>query len=173
VKEAANMTADDRAVFAEYTRNEKRGTEGSLDAGGAKLHIDKNRLDLSERLAIDLATMRRNHSGIRCGPKAAFLGELKYLFPENVARGVVVPFGAYYAHYRRALVAVPGELSNAGITTAGEPLPAFVERTYAEFFGKMIPAGADERMLASWIQPRLAIIRYSIEHQPLADDLQA
>jgi hypothetical protein len=173
VKEVAGMTADDYAVLAEYRRNEKRAADGSLEGGAAKLHIDKARLDLSDALALDLASVRRGHSGIRCGPKAAFLGELKHLFPENVARGVVVPFGAYYAHYKRARVAMPPELSSAGIAKAGDPLPAFVERTYAEFFGKMIPSGADEKTLAAWIRPRLAVIRHSIEQQPLADDLQA
>jgi phosphoenolpyruvate synthase/pyruvate phosphate dikinase len=172
VKDVANMTADDKAVLAEYTRNEKRADEGSFDGGGAKLHIDKERLDLRDTLAIDLATMRREHSGIRCGPKAAFLGELKHLFPDKVARGVVVPFGAYHAHYKAAQVAVPGGV-DAGIATAGEPLPVFVERTYAEFFGQMIPSGADEQTLATWIRPRLAVIRYSLEQKPLAEDLRA
>jgi len=173
VKDAASMTADDQAVIAEYTRNEERGAEGSLEGGGAKLHIDKERLDLTDTLAIDLSSMRRKHSGIRCGPKAAFLGELKYLFPDKVARGVVVPFGAYHAHYKAAQVAVPSDLRSAGIATAGEPLPTFVERTYAEFFGKMIPSGADERTLATWIRPRLSVIRHSLEQKPLADDLRA
>ncbi len=172
LKEAAAMTAEDRAVLAEYTQNERRADEGALAGGGAKLHIDKARLDLTPQHALDLATLRRSDSGIRCGPKAAFLGELKHLFPDKVSRGVVVPFGAYHAHYRRARVAVPGDLIGAGIARPGEPLPAFVERTYATFFGEMIPSGADEEKLAAWIRPRLAVIRHSIEQEPLAEDLR-
>jgi hypothetical protein len=46
-----------------------------------------------------------------------------------------------------------------------------VERTYAEFFGKMIPSKKSDRELTAWIDPRLAIIRQSIEDTPLAGDL--
>ncbi len=172
LKEMTAMSAKDHAVLAEYTRNERRADEGSLKGGGAKLHIDKTRLDLTPQRALDLAATRRSDSGIRCGPKAAFLGELKHLFPDKVARGVVVPFGAYHAHYRRARVAVPSELTGAGIAHTGEPLPAFVERTYATFFGEMMPSGADEQTLAAWIRPRLTVIRHSIEREPLAEDLR-
>ncbi len=172
LKEAQAMSAQDRAVLAEYTQNERRADAGALVGGAAKLHIDKARLDLTPQEALDLAAVRRSDSGIRCGPKAAFLGELKHLFPDKVSRGIVVPFGAYHAHYRRAPVAVPSDLMGAGIARPGEPLPAFVERTYASFFGEMIPSGADEEALSAWIRPRLAVIRYSIEREPLAEDLR-
>ncbi|MGH2997000.1 MAG: hypothetical protein ACRDM9_11865, partial [Gaiellaceae bacterium] len=172
LKEMTAMSAKDHAVLAEYTRNERRADEGSLKGGAAKLHIDETHLDLTPQRALDLAATRRSDSGIRCGPKAAFLGELKHLFPDKVARGVVVPFGAYHAHYRRARVAVPSELTGAGIAHKGEPLPAFVERTYASFFGEMMPSGADEQTLAAWIRPRLTVIRHSIEREPLAEDLR-
>jgi phosphoenolpyruvate synthase/pyruvate phosphate dikinase len=120
-----------------------------------------------------LTEVRRKDSGIRVGPKAAFLGELKFLFPNNVARGVVVPFGAYYDHYRRTRVALPPDLQDSGIATAGEPLPAFVERTYGAFFDEMIPAKKSERELSAWIQPRLEIMQYSIRTAPLSDELKA
>jgi len=172
VKETAAMNERDRLVLAEYKRNEERETAGALGGRGRKLHIDKARLDVTATQAIDLAAVRRPDSGIRCGPKAAFLGELRHLFPEKVARGVVVPFGAYHEHYRRAQVAVPSELAGRGLATPGEPLPAFVERTYATFFDEMIPGGSDERTLAEWIRPRLAVIQHSIEREPLSGELR-
>jgi hypothetical protein len=49
----------------------------------------------------------------------------------------VVPFGAYYDHYRNAKVAVPDKLRGL-VTTPNEPLPDFVQRTYKEFFSVMI-----------------------------------
>jgi hypothetical protein len=84
----------------------------------------------------------------------------------------VVPFGAYYDHYQHAPVAVPDALAGRGIATPGEPLPAFVERTYATFFGEMMPAKKSERELTTWIIPRLEVIQYSIRQAPLSAELR-
>ncbi|MBW2363339.1 MAG: hypothetical protein JRG84_20775, partial [Deltaproteobacteria bacterium] len=130
VKAEAELTSADREILGEYTRNRERGGDGALGEGGGKLDIDVERLDLASRDVVDLASLRRGDSGVRVGPKAAFLGELKHLFPGNVARGLVVPFGAYYAHYRETQVSVPAELAAAGLVEAGTPLPEFVEQTY-------------------------------------------
>jgi hypothetical protein len=172
VRTAADMTARDRDVLAEYTRNQERSDDGALGGGGQKLDIDVERLDVKSADVIDLAAMRRADSGVRGGPKAAFLGELKQHFPERVSRGVVVPFGAYYAHYQAAAVALPPELADEGIARPGEPLADFVERTYASFFDQMIPAGGDERELAAWIKPRLDVIRFSLGQHPLSAELR-
>jgi hypothetical protein len=138
---------------------------------GPKLHIDKAKIDLGPKLPIDLEKVRRKDSGVMCGPKAAFLGELKHFFPDKVSRGIVVPFGAYHAHYQNAPVSVPEKLRAQNLAKPGEPLPGFVERTYAEFFGKMIPAKKSEKELNAWIEPRLAIIRQSLKDAPLAKEL--
>jgi hypothetical protein len=172
VKEAAAMSETDRGVLAEYSRNQERDADGSLGAGGSKLHIDRNRLDLSVKTALDLGAVRRADSGIRSGPKAAYLGELKHLFPDKVSRGVVVPFGAYYDHYGRASVVVPTELRARGIAEPGEPLADFVERTYAEFFGELIPRGTGEKELSEWIRPRLEVVQASIVGAPLSEELR-
>ncbi len=172
VKTEASMTDQDREVLAEYTRNQERTDDGALGDGGPKLHIDVKRLDVSSGDVIDLASMRRKDSGVRGGPKAAFLGELKHHFPKKVARGVVVPFGAYYAHYQAAPVAVPGALAGKGIAEEGEQLEDFVKRTYATFFDEMVGSGASERELADWIRPRLDVIRSSIESHPLSPELR-
>ncbi|MDJ0847152.1 MAG: PEP/pyruvate-binding domain-containing protein [Myxococcota bacterium] len=172
VKTEASMTDQDREVLAEYTRNQERTDDGALGDGGPKLHIDVERLDVGSSDVIDLASMRRKDSGVRGGPKAAFLGELKHHFPDKVARGVVVPFGAYYAHYQAAPVAVPIALKGKGVAKAGGPLEDFVTRTYATFFDEKVGSGASERELADWIRPRLDVIRYSIESHPLSAELR-
>jgi hypothetical protein len=172
VKTEASLTGSDRAVLAEYSRNQERSGDGALGGGSAKLEIDVERLDVAFSDVLDLAALRRKDSGIRCGPKAAFLGELKHRFPDKVARGVVVPFGAYHAHYRSAPVAIPKALSGKGLARAGEPLPSFVEATYDEFFGGLLPNGADERALAAWVQPRLEIMRHSLQQHPLSPELR-
>ena len=168
-KLAAQLTQQDRAALAEFRRNERRSGDGTLSNGAGKLRIDVDRLDLSARTAIDLAGLGRDDSGVRVGPKAAYLGTLKQMFPDKVARGVVVPFGAYYDHYRRAKVAVPE--ARAGMAEPGSPLPDFVEATYATFFGELMPQG-DEKALAEWIRPRLEIMRHSIVSAPLSDALR-
>ena len=172
LKEASAMTATERAVYDEYTRNQTRAADGSLVGGGPRLHIDRAKVDLSKTMPIDLTQVRRSDSGRFCGPKAAYLGELKHLFPDHVARGIVVPFGAYYGHYQHVPVAIPDKLRALNLATPGEPLPAFVERTYKQFFDVMIPAKTSERELAAWITPRLDIIRYSIRQAPLSAELK-
>jgi phosphohistidine swiveling domain-containing protein len=172
IKEVAAMNATDRAVYDEFTRNETRADDGSLVAGGARLHIDRSKVDLSKTMPIDLTQVRRSDSGVFCGPKAAFLGELKHVFPDHVARGIVVPFGAYYQHYQNAPVAVPDKLRSANIAQPGEPLHEFVERTYKQFFEVMIPAHTSEKDLAAWIMPRLDIVQHSIRQAPLSPQLK-
>ncbi len=167
------MTDQDKAIYTEFNRNAERSDDGTLGGSGHKLHIDPKRLDIKTWLPIDLTAMRRSDSGIRSGPKAAFLGELKHLFPEHVARGIVVPFGAYYDHVLHAAVAVPEDLKGSGIAKIGERLLDFENRIYKQFFEVMVPGGADEKTLAEWIQPRLELIRYSIENKPLSSELKA
>src|SRR5262249_23145902 len=82
VKETASMTATDRAVYDEYTRNQERASDGVLGGSEGRLHIDRAKIDLSKTMPIDLSQVRRSDSGRFCGPKAAYLGELKHFFPE-------------------------------------------------------------------------------------------
>lgn len=172
VKELSKLTDAEKATWHEYTRNDTRTGTGGFGAGAPKLHIDTEKIDLSRKLPVDLDEIRRSDSGRICGPKGAFLGELKRLFPDKVARGLVVPFGAYRDHYDRALVVVPDSLRTAGVATAGEKLAAFVERSFREFFDKLIPSGKDARELSAWIAPRLEVIRHSIQQQPLSSELR-
>lgn len=172
IEEAGSMTPEDRLAYDEYTRNQTRTDSGALGGGAKRLHIDRAKIDLGPKLPIDLTDVRRKDSGVFCGPKAAYLGELKAAFPDHVARGIVVPFGAYHDHYSRASVIVPESLRGRDVATPGEPLPAFVERTYKTFFGEMTPAKKSERELATFIEPRLEIVRHTIRNTPLSPELR-
>ena len=167
IEEAGSMTAEDREAYDEFTRNQTRTNAGDLGAATRKLHIDRTKIDLGPKLPIDLTEIRRKDSGVFCGPKAAYLGELKHTFPDHVARGIVVPFGAYYDHYSHAAVVIPDALRAQNLATPGEPLPAFVARTYKTFFDELVPAKKSERELSAWIEPRLEVIRHSIRSSPL------
>jgi hypothetical protein len=173
LKEVAAMTDQDQAVFEEFNRNTAHSEDGSLGNARAKLHVDPERLDIKTNQPIDLRDMRRADSGVRSGPKAAFLGELKYLFPEHVARGIVVPFGAFYEHNRNARLMLPKALRGTPHATEGESLYDFEKRVYDEFFGSMVASGHDEKALSEWIKPRLEVIRYSLRNNPLSSKLKA
>lgn len=56
---------------------------------------DLNKLNLTVREFIPLIALRAKDSGRTVGPKAAKLGELKHHYPEAVANGLAIPFGAF------------------------------------------------------------------------------
>ncbi|MGI9371481.1 MAG: PEP/pyruvate-binding domain-containing protein [Hyphomicrobiales bacterium] len=171
LKDAKDMTDQDRAILEEYTRNTKRTSDGSLSDSKGKLHIDIDKLDLKANMPIDMAELRIKDSGVRTGPKAAFLGELKHHFPDNVAAGVVAPFGVYFEHLKNTKVTVPKQLEGKDLGKNGEPINDYLKRTYDAFFGEMV-GKVDEQELANWIKPRLAVIRHSIRQQPLDEQVK-
>ena len=61
------------------------------------LQPDLAKLDLARRDPIPLDALRAGDAGRVAGPKAANLGELRHHYPEAVADGLVIPFGAFLA----------------------------------------------------------------------------
>lgn len=57
--------------------------------------VDVDKLDLAKQDFVPLNLLRATDSGRLVGPKAAKLGELKLHFPEAVAEGLAIPFGAF------------------------------------------------------------------------------
>lgn len=172
LKRADDMTAEDKGILREYTRSQKRTGDGNISDNKARLHIDPSILDLKTWQPISLDNLRRSDSGIKTGPKAAYLGELKHMFPDNVARGIAVPFGAYYQFYKSAKIIIPEGLKGQNIAKAGQSLDEFARQTYKTFFDEMVPAGTLDSKLAAWIKPRLEVLRYSIEHNELSVELK-
>ncbi len=172
LKRAADMSIEDKAMLGEYTRSQKRTGDGKVSGSKARLHIDPDVLDLKTWRPISLDNLRRADSGIKTGPKAAYLGELKHMFPDNVARGVAVPFGAYYQFYKNAKIMVPKEFAGKNIAQPGQSLDKFARQTYKTFFDEMVPAGTSDSKLADWIKPRLQVLRHSIEQNKLSPELK-
>ncbi len=172
LKRAADMTAEDKGILNEYTRNRKPAGDGKVSENKARLHIDPSVLDLKNWQPVPLKDLRRADSGIKTGPKAAYLGELKHMFPDNVSRGVVVPFAAYYLFYKNAKVMIPHELAGKNIAEPGQSLDEFTRQTYKTFFDEMIPGGASDSELSAWIRPRLQVLRYSIQENELPTELK-
>jgi len=163
LKEADQMDRSDKLILAEYQMNIKRTADGDAGAHQTKFEIDAKRLDLEHNSVVPLDQVRRKDSGVTCGPKAAYLGELKHFFPDHVAPGVVVPFGIYYRHFKKARVVLPNELKSSGIVKEGGLLSDFTADAYDTFFNRLPKnpkISSDD--LAGWIKLRLAIIRHSI-----------
>ena len=143
-------------VYEEYTRNETRAADGSAVAAGRALHIDRAKIDLDKTCR---STWRRCAAATRaalCGPKAAYLGELKHLFPDHVARGIVVPVRRLLRplparHGRRARQVAP----RRGIATAGRAAAGVRRAHLQDVLRRADPRRKSERELSAWIAPRL------------------
>ena len=69
-----------------------------------KVPTEKLKLDVNN--VINLRKLRAKDSGVLCGPKAANLGQLKAMFPEDVVEGFVIPFGIFKIHMDQT---IPGK----------------------------------------------------------------
>lgn len=94
MKLAVNMSPVEKALFETKKREEKR------------IRVEVDKLDLNQKKVIDLRKVNASSSGKICGPKAANLGQLKLMFPENVVEGLVIPFGIFRQHMEQQM---PGE----------------------------------------------------------------
>lgn len=71
-----------------------------------KFRVPVEKMNLTRAEPVRLSRLRATDSGKLCGPKAANLGELKYLFPDYVGEGIVLPFGIFRQHLDQPM---PGE----------------------------------------------------------------
>ena len=94
MKPASSMSSEEKKLFAVKKRSEDMIT----------VPVDK--IDLKQQKVLDLRTVNASSSGKLCGPKAANLGQLKLMFPDNVVEGMVVPFGIFKQHMDQI---IPGE----------------------------------------------------------------
>ncbi|WP_339661501.1 PEP/pyruvate-binding domain-containing protein [uncultured Polaribacter sp.] len=81
-----NMTAEDKSLFEKQVRNTNM----------IEVPIENIKLDVTK--VINMRTVNATDSGKLCGPKAANLGELKQLFPNEVVEGLIIPFGVFKEH---------------------------------------------------------------------------
>lgn len=81
--------------------------EGKLVAGNKrkaeKILVPASKIDLNQHAPVPLSKLRAADSGRVCGPKAANLGQLKALFPDQVADGFVLPFGMFRDHLNQTM----------------------------------------------------------------------
>jgi len=138
MKEADDMNDVERELFSKKERISQRVT----------VPTDQLRLDRNE--IIDMRDIRSTDSGKLAGPKAANLGQLKALFPDNVVEGLVIPFGIFRDHMD---LPMPGQ--------PGLSYWAFLNGRFAEA-RKMEDAGADAGAVESFTLAQLATLREAI-----------
>lgn len=86
LKPEAQMTAQEHELFSKKERNTDK----------IEVPIEKIRLDNTS--VLNMRDVDASDSGELCGPKAANLGQLKKMFPEQVVEGLVIPFGIFRDH---------------------------------------------------------------------------
>jgi phosphoenolpyruvate synthase/pyruvate phosphate dikinase len=147
LKEKASMTPDEVERWA-----------GRTSANRMRIGIDTSKLRLTDTRLIPLTGLTAQDSGARAGPKAANLGQLAHFFPQNVAPGLVVPFGIYYEHIHRSI-------------DNGPPLDEQIARIFRRA-EQMRDSGASSADVNADIYPELARIRKLIQSMPLLPEFE-
>lgn len=91
LKPEGKMTREEQDLFAVKTRNEQ------------KISVPVEKIDLSQTSVLNMRSVDATASGKVCGPKAANLGQLKLMFPDNVVEGLVIPFGIFRQHLDQSM----------------------------------------------------------------------
>jgi hypothetical protein len=125
----------------------------TASSGKPKIAPDTSKLDLQDRALKTVEQATAADSGVRSGPKAAKLGQLRRHFPGMVAPGVVVPFGVYNAHI-------------SAKTAAGSSIKDEIRETAIEA-DRVRASGASPAAVRAFLRPRLARIRKAIRELAL------
>ncbi len=148
MKLAENMDSVEKALFDVRKREE------------TKIRVGIEKLDLNQKKVLNLRSVNATSSGKLCGPKAANLGQLKLMFPENVVEGLVIPFGIFKQHMEQKMPGTNGsywDFLNA----------SFEESSTMEREGK----SKDE--IDVFILKKLETLRNAILKMPFLPDFEA
>lgn len=110
-----------------------------------KIALDTSKTNVADRELTSLEQATSADSGVRSGPKAANLGELRRHFPTRVAPGIVIPFGIYYQHASKK--------DSGGVSILDR-----VAQSY-EAAEKMRASGAAPELVRAFMRPKLEEIR--------------
>ena len=91
LREASDMKGEEKDLFDKRERNDNKVT------------VPVEKMDLSQRSVLNMRNVKSKDSGKIVGPKAANLGQLKEMFPEQVVEGIVIPFGIFRMHLDQAM----------------------------------------------------------------------
>ncbi len=145
MKPEGEMTNVETALF------EKRERED------VKITVPTDKIDLDQKQILNLRNVNATLSGKLCGPKAANLGQLKQIFPENVVEGFVIPFGIFREHLDQAM---PGQNMSYW-----KYLNQIFEKSAA-----MRNKGAADTEIEKFMLSELATVHEAIEQIKLSDE---
>ncbi len=94
MKAMGSMDNTERNLFKVDKRKEER------------ILVPVHQITLENPRIYNLREVNSSHSGKLCGPKAANLGQLKKMFPQNVVEGLVLPFSVFRQHMDQM---IPGQ----------------------------------------------------------------
>ncbi|GAA4810720.1 PEP/pyruvate-binding domain-containing protein [Litoribaculum gwangyangense] len=145
LKPENEMTETEQLLFVKKERNEER------------IEVPVENILLNETNILNLRNVDASDSGKLCGPKAANLGQLKKMFPEQVVEGLVIPFGIFREHMNQ-------EMPNLGISywTFLNLMFAKAERLQNE--------GVAESDIENYQLEQLAILRDAIKSMTLSPE---
>jgi len=142
LKEKASMTEEERKLWT------------SQPTAPRRIELDTSRLNLTDKRLRRLRELSSSDAAITVGPKAANLGQLAQFFPDTVAPGFVIPFGIFHDHVFRVL------------DNSGRPFLDQIREGLAQA-EQMRDSGADPSAIQTFIAPKLAHFRATIESMPL------
>lgn len=142
IKEENDMSSAEKELFSKTERSETK----------IAVPVKQIRLDVCE--VLDMRNVSADDSGKLCGPKAANLGELKAMFPENVVEGLVIPFGIFRKHMDK-------QMPDEGISYWSYLNTTFSEATI------MRRDGIAEKEVENFQLKRLEKLKQAIEKMPL------
>jgi len=145
LKEESKMTAEEKALFAKKVRKED------------KIAVPVQEIRLDQTNILNLRNVDASDSGKLCGPKAANLGQLKTMFPDNVVEGFVIPFGIFRVHMDQPM---PNQ---------GKSYWEFLNAMFAEADVKR-NQGISEAEVENFQLRQLETLRAAIKKMPLKAD---
>ncbi|MDP5172501.1 MAG: phosphoenolpyruvate synthase [Bacteroidia bacterium] len=142
----SDMTEAERQLFEVKKRSETR------------IRVPVDSIDLTSKV-IDMRDLRAHDSGKLCGPKAANLGELKFLFPNNVVEGLVIPFGLFKSHMDQPM---PGQAGSYW---------EFLNRTFEQANAQQNQGLAQDN-IDDFVLKELSLLRDAIKAMPLQPEFE-
>ncbi len=142
MKAEKDMSAAEKELFAVKKRSEERIT------------VPVEKIDLRQATILNMREVDASFSGKVCGPKAANLGQLKQMFPDQVVEGIVLPFGIFRAHLDQAMPGQNGSYWD------------FLTATFAEA-KDMQARGSSEQEVEVFTMDELAKLRDAIQKMEL------
>jgi len=86
-----DMNANEQKLFEVKKRSQE------------KIAVPIDKIELENTAVLNLRNVKSKDSGKTCGPKAANLGQLKGMFPDQVVEGVVIPFSIFRQHMNQSM----------------------------------------------------------------------